>query len=405
MFSPGSTRTAGPVTVTHALGRTVGSRIRSSWCEGSRRNDFATSGRDCRSSAMVPGASTEVAAPAAPVVRAHGAQTMEMHHETGFRSRVAGCLALGGLAVRAQSPTDWPAVGGDLGGMKFAPIDEITPANVARLTPGVDLRARRAGRRSSSTTSCTSSAGGNVVALNADTGTEAWKFHAESGDAGRVGPPRHDLLARHAAACPARARHDQRRQAGAARCQDRAARARRRRHRSRERHHEPDPGRRGVHHRFARGRLQEPRDFSRSHRRAQSVGHPGRPARIRSADGQGSVALPHRAAARRTELRYVGPQRLAGPQRAGLLAAADGRHRERPRVRGARQCRRPELRQQPARRQPLRGERRRARSGHGQVQVALPGDPPRHLRLGSERAADVRRGQSERPADSRRSCR
>src|SRR4051812_4597653 len=38
------------------------------------------------------------------------------------------------LAADAQSPTDWPAVAGDPGGMKYSPADQITPANVARLT-------------------------------------------------------------------------------------------------------------------------------------------------------------------------------------------------------------------------------------------------------------------------------
>ena len=44
----------------------------------------------------------------------------------------------------------------------------------------------------------------------------------ERGDAGRRDPPRHDVLARHAAARAARARHDERRQARAARREDAA---------------------------------------------------------------------------------------------------------------------------------------------------------------------------------------
>ena len=32
--------------------------------------------------------------------------------------------------IAAQSPTDWPAVAGDVGAMKYSPIDQITPANV-----------------------------------------------------------------------------------------------------------------------------------------------------------------------------------------------------------------------------------------------------------------------------------
>ena len=93
--------------------------------------------------------------------------------------------------------------------------------------------------------------------------------------------------------------------------------------------------------------------FPGPHRRAQSLGHSRRSARVRSADRQGSVALPHRSAARRSELRHVGPERLAGSQGPGLVAAADRRQRERPGLRRARQRRRSELRQQPARLEPL----------------------------------------------------
>ena len=44
-----------------------------------------------------------------------------------------GALVFGGLAV-AQNPADWPAVAGDIGAMKYSPADQITPANVAKLT-------------------------------------------------------------------------------------------------------------------------------------------------------------------------------------------------------------------------------------------------------------------------------
>ena len=244
-------------------------------------------------------------------------------------------------------------------------------------------------------------AGGNVVALNADAGTEAVEVRAQRGDARRRHSPRHDLLAGHAAARAARAGHDERRQARAARREDGQADPGRRRHRSRQRHHGPDSRRRVVHDRLAGRGLQEPRDLPRPHRRAQPLGHSRRSARLRSADRQGSVALPHRAAARRSELRHVGTERLAGSQGSGLVAAADRRQRERPGVRRARQRRRSELRQQPAGLEPLLGERRRARRGHRQVQVALPDRASRHLRRRPERAADVRRGQSQRPAHSR----
>ena len=71
----------------------------------------------------------------------------------------AAAIALRVLALDAQSPAaDWPAVAGDVGGMKYPPANQITPANVAHADPGVDVSRRRARRRSSSTTSCTSPA-------------------------------------------------------------------------------------------------------------------------------------------------------------------------------------------------------------------------------------------------------
>jgi quinoprotein glucose dehydrogenase len=88
---------------------------------------------------------------------------------------VAAGVLLAGLAVNAQNPTDWPGAAGDLGGMKYAPVEEITPANVSRLAqawtyePGgpapivIDNLLYVV-------------AGNDVVALHADSGTEAWKF-------------------------------------------------------------------------------------------------------------------------------------------------------------------------------------------------------------------------------------
>ena len=46
---------------------------------------------------------------------------------------IAGLLALTGLALNAQRPTDWPGVGNDPGGMKYSPLTQITPGNVATL--------------------------------------------------------------------------------------------------------------------------------------------------------------------------------------------------------------------------------------------------------------------------------
>src|SRR5690349_16017642 len=82
---------------------------------------------------------------------------------------------LGVVVVSAQTPTpDWPAVGGDIGGMKYSPLDEITPANVTKLTQawsynggGVPIIIDNVMYFAS---------GGSIVAVKADSGTEVWKF-------------------------------------------------------------------------------------------------------------------------------------------------------------------------------------------------------------------------------------
>ena len=132
----------------------------------------------------------------------------------------AAAMAVRVLTLDAQSPAaDWPAVAGDVGGMKYSPANQITPANVGTLTQAWTYQA--AGSAPIVINNVMYFAGGgNVVALNADSGTEVWKFALERGDARRRDSPRHDLLARHAAARAARARDDERRQAGAARCED-----------------------------------------------------------------------------------------------------------------------------------------------------------------------------------------
>src|SRR5215210_1406988 len=83
---------------------------------------------------------------------------------------------LGSLAVvRAQSATDWPAVGGDLGGMKYTPLDHITPANVTKLMPAWTYDTGGAAPIVIDNLMYFVAAG-TVIALNADAGTEAWKF-------------------------------------------------------------------------------------------------------------------------------------------------------------------------------------------------------------------------------------
>src|SRR3954468_19684666 len=88
-------------------------------------------------------------------------------------------IALGGPPPGAQpaapASTDWPAVAGDLGAMKYSPADQITPANVSKLS---QARTYQAGGPAPIviTNLMYFAAGPNIVALNADSGTEAWKF-------------------------------------------------------------------------------------------------------------------------------------------------------------------------------------------------------------------------------------
>jgi glucose dehydrogenase len=87
---------------------------------------------------------------------------------------VVACVTVS-LVLEAQSPTDWPAVAGDVGGMKYASVDQITPANVAKLLPAWTYQP------GGPTPIVIDNlmyfvAAGAVVALNADTGVEAWKF-------------------------------------------------------------------------------------------------------------------------------------------------------------------------------------------------------------------------------------
>mgnify|MGYP003694697551 CR=1 FL=1 len=130
---------------------------------------------------------------------------------------------------------------------------------------------------------------------------------------------------------------------------------------------------------------------------APATGEQGRygiPGDIRGFDlenRQGIVALSHRAAARRTELRHVGTRWLAGSARPRQLGQHDRRHRQRPGVRADGPADGSELRQQPAGNESLLEQPRGARCSDRQVEMVLPDDASRHLRLGRQCAADVDR--------------
>ena len=92
-----------------------------------------------------------------------------------FALATIGCVLLGGLLVGAQTQTDWPTVVGDLGGQKYTPLDQITPANVTRLA-----KAWSYGPGGPSPLVVNDlmyfNASGSVVAINATTGAELWKY-------------------------------------------------------------------------------------------------------------------------------------------------------------------------------------------------------------------------------------
>lgn len=95
-------------------------------------------------------------------------------------------IAVIGLATSvggaAQNSHDWPSVGNDLGGMKYSPLTQITPANVSRLTKAwtYDLGSRATGYTITpiviGNTIYLPVQGSIIVALKADAGTELWKF-------------------------------------------------------------------------------------------------------------------------------------------------------------------------------------------------------------------------------------
>jgi glucose dehydrogenase len=87
----------------------------------------------------------------------------------------AGLLATGDAAAQSPKRADWPAVAGDVGAMKYSPADQITPANVSQLTQAWTYPTGGAAPIVVGNLMYFV-AGGNVVALNADAGTEAWKF-------------------------------------------------------------------------------------------------------------------------------------------------------------------------------------------------------------------------------------
>ncbi|WP_336962537.1 PQQ-binding-like beta-propeller repeat protein [Sphingobium aquiterrae] len=110
------------------------------------------------------------------------------------------CIAL--LAVQAlpaqgapAKETGWPHAGRDLGGGRYSPLTQITPANVGRLHPAWTYHMKPAGTTSSrwlqseaiplviGSTMYLSTPYGRIVALDASTGKEKWVFTIPGQDA------------------------------------------------------------------------------------------------------------------------------------------------------------------------------------------------------------------------------
>jgi len=79
------------------------------------------------------------------------------------------------VSVAAQSGNDWPTVGNDPGGTKYSPLTQITSASVTRLAPAWTYEPGGPSPIVINNTMYFVSAG-NVVALEADSGIEVWKF-------------------------------------------------------------------------------------------------------------------------------------------------------------------------------------------------------------------------------------
>ncbi len=133
-------------------------------------------------------------------------------------------------------------------------------------------------------------------------------------------------------------------------------------------------------------------------RRRRRVRHSRLHRGVRRADRQGNLALLHHPGTRRARQRDVERRRVEDGRRLAVGHALL-RSGDQPDVLGRRQPR-PRLEfRSAARRQPLHGQRRRARRGHRAAQVALPVFAERHLRLRLRPGRGARGSQLARHAD------
>jgi glucose dehydrogenase len=114
-----------------------------------------------------------------------------------FRPSLFNALILSAV-LHGNGPDDWPGFGNDPGGTKYSPLMQITPANVTRLAIAwtYDTGEKGGGFRGWSVTPLVidnvmyfGTYAGKLVALNAETGVEIWKFDLKTiASAGRYSP-------------------------------------------------------------------------------------------------------------------------------------------------------------------------------------------------------------------------
>src|SRR5262249_15629570 len=105
-----------------------------------------------------------------------------------------GLLAFVVVVAHAESDANWPVYGGDFAGTKYSKLQQINRQNVLRLKPAWIYRCDDA-RGAGSTIECNplvidnrmylTTAGLKLLALDAATGREIWRFDPWDGQGGR----------------------------------------------------------------------------------------------------------------------------------------------------------------------------------------------------------------------------
>jgi len=101
-------------------------------------------------------------------------------HKTGFYLILLSLLTLASSSVFAQT-TDWPSYGRDLTNQRYSPIKQINKSNVAKLAPAWTYKSGVKGTFQATPivigeVMYLSLPFNHVVALNAKTGQEIWRY-------------------------------------------------------------------------------------------------------------------------------------------------------------------------------------------------------------------------------------